>query len=264
MLDSVCSSVIGEMWASFSKRHFCKICGGSREFWGASLLSISIKKRNRNKLYNSCERTSSIGYWMLCWASLFICCVVALRLAAAIEEVTCDTLKSGAPMAISRGPNGSLTATTLLLEKCRWANVGIRLLADGPFVVVLRDVQLVGGSLTIAVSGGLEEATVGSALILQSSTLINCSKCLCVSSASAPLFHVDLVVAHSTIEANESAATLDAPYIRDSSIRVTDSTVEVHSVANAVVASANAPHADNVLIEVINSTVDATTTNGVA
>ena len=200
---------------------------------------------------------------MLRWVSLLVCCVVAVHLAAVMGEVTCETLKSGVPIAIP-SLNGSLTPPTVLLEKCRWDNVVVQLVADGPFVVVLRDVHLVGGSLTVVVSGGMEEATVGSSLILQSSTLIGCSKCLCVSSASASIYHVDLVVAHSIIQANESAATLDAPYIRDSSIRVTDSTVEVNSQANAVAASAITARADNVRIEAINSNVAATTTNGMA
>ena len=204
-----------------------------------------------------------VSFEMLRWVCLLVCCVVAVHLAAAVGEVTCDTLKSGAPVAIP-SRNGSLTPTTVLLEKCRWEGVAVQLLADGPFVVVLRDVQLVGGSLTIVVSGGMEEATVGSALILQNSNLINCSKCLCVSSVSAPLLLVDLVVAHSIIQATESAATLDAPYIRDSSIRVTDSAVEVHSKSNAVVASALTTRADNVHIEAINSTVSATAASGMA
>ena len=200
---------------------------------------------------------------MLWWVSLLVYCVVAVRLAAAMGEVTCETLKTGVPIAIPSF-NGSLTPPTVVLEKCRWGNVGVQLVADGPFVVVLRDVHLVGGSLTVVVSGGMEGATVGSSLILQNSTLIDCSKCLCLSSASAPLFHVDLVVADSIIQGTESAATLDAPYIRDSSIRVTDSIVEVHSQANAVAASANTARADSVRIEAINSNVAATTTNGMA
>ena len=200
---------------------------------------------------------------MLRWASLFVCCVVAVRLAAAMGEVTCDTLKSGAPVAIPIS-NGSLTPKTVLLERCRWANVDVQLLADGPFVVLLRDVQLVGGSLTIVVSGGMNGTTIESVLMLQSSTLINCSKCFCVSSASTPLFYVSLIVAHSIIQATESAATLDAPYVRDCSIRVSDSTVEVLSKASALVASAIAAHADNVRIEAANSHVNATTTSDVA
>ena len=200
---------------------------------------------------------------MLCWASVLVVYgVVALHIAAAMGEVSCDTLKGGVPVAIPR-PNGSLTPSTVLLEKCRWENVDVQLLADGPFVVLLRDVQLVGGSLTIAVNRSSEEGTtVESSLTLQSSTLINCSKCLCVSSASASLSHVVLVVAHSTIQATESAATLDAPYVHDCSIRVSDSTVEVRSKANALVASAITGHADNVRIEASNSNVKATTTNG--
>ena len=200
---------------------------------------------------------------MLRWVSLFLCCIVAGRLAAAMAEVSCDAFKSGVPVAIPRS-NGSLTPSTVLLENCRWKNVDVQLKTDGPFVVLLRDVHLVGGSLTIVVSGGLEESTVRSELFLQSSTLSNCSKCLCVSSASAPLFHIDLVLARSIIQATESAATLDAPCIRDSSIRVADSTVEVHSKVNAVVASVITARADNVRIEAVNSNVVATAANGMA
>ena len=126
----------------------------------------------------------------------------------------------------------------------------MQLLADGPFVLVLRDVQLLGGSLTVSVNQGVEAATaIRSALILQSSTLSRCSKCLCVRSESAPLFHIHLLVAHSTIHASESAATLSAPYISDSSISIANSTVEVHSTATDVTAaSVTTPHADNVRI----------------
>ena len=202
---------------------------------------------------------------MLWWAFLLICYVVTIRLVAATGEVTCDALSSGAVVAIPSS-NGSLTPATVLLENCRWEDVDVQLKADGPFVVVLRDVQLLGGSLTVAVNHGVEAATaIRSALIMQSSTLRDCSKCLHVSSMSAPLFHVDLVVAHSTIQATESAVTLAASYIHDCSIRITNSTVEVHSAAKGVTAaSAITSNADNVHIEAINSNIAATTTNGMA
>ena len=179
--------------------------------------------------------------------------------------VTCETLKSGGAVAIPSS-NDSLAPATVLLESCRWENVDVQLLTDGPFVVVLRDVQLFGGSLTVSVNHGVEATTViRSALILQSTTLSRCSKCLCVSSESAPLLHIDLLVAHSTIHASESAVTLSAPYISDSSISIANSTVEVHSTVTGVTAaSAITPHADNVRIEAVNSNVVAATTNDIA
>ena len=133
-----------------------------------------------------------VSFEMLRWVCLLVCCVVAVHLAAAVGEVTCDTLKSGAPVAIP-SHNGSLTPTTVLLENCRWARCcNVQLLADGPFVVVLRDVQLIGGSLTVVVSGGMDEALVGSTLILQSSNahqllqMLVCQQCLCTTLACRP------------------------------------------------------------------------------
>ena len=171
---------------------------------------------------------------------VFMLCVTAITLMIPpAHGVDCSIAPDGSSVQVT------LPASEFVLEDCRWLNVSLELVAQGQFAVVMRNIHMEGGSLTVR---SASTTAVASTISVQNSTFVGCAECVCVKAAGQVLSLVHLTVDSSTIRATRSAVSLKGTRIEHSSITVRDSIVEAQCSGPCEVASVAAADLFNVSI----------------
>ena len=149
-----------------------------------------------------------------------------------------------------------LLTSEFVLQNCQWRNVSLELVTHGPFVIVLSNIQMDGGALTIATEASATAAP--SAISLQNSTLVACTDCLHVHATTLLASCVHITVSSSTVYATRSALSLAATRVEHCSMTIRDSNIQAQCSGQCGAAVVETRQAVNVSMRAISSNIMAT------
>ena len=186
-----------------------------------------------------------------CWLLLF---VAIAWWTPAVDGAECSAITENSDVQVH------LPASEYILQNCHWSKVNLVLIANGPFTVILRNIVMDAGALTI--KNVSDTTSTASTVSVEGSTIVG-ADCLRVYGAAQVLSRVHVVVTSSTFLATQSAVTLSAARVEHSSITVRNSQIEVQcSSAACEAVSADATVVVNVSISSFSSRISTVATGG--